>query len=193
MQQEKARISDNQHKKRSHNKESFSKHSDDASLGNESFSTKRTDATKFVTSTDMYGSHIKKMISSAKLRTSFSSSTAEVPTSSSTSTSTSTSPFEVSSKQQSMVDERDISLAMRTLDALETVLAPRFITCAQMYVLLSHLPGGAKNVEISKHSTFRVELIVRLFTLLTDIIHFDFVIKVANTIMVLIIVHNSEH
>ena len=32
-------------------------------------------------------------------------------------------------------------------------------------------------MQLNEHSTFRVELIVRLFSILTDVINFDFVIK----------------
>ena len=130
----------------------------------------------------MYGSHIKKMISSAKSRNSFSNATIE---GTETETETETETPSVSNKDDvvpSVVDERDISLAVRALDALETVLAPRLITCAQMYVLLSHFPDSAKNITISKHSTFRVELIVRFFTIIADMIHFDFILKVRSYI-----------
>jgi hypothetical protein len=66
-------------------------------------------------------------------------------------------------------------IAARVIDAFETILAGRFLTCAQLALLIDRYPGG--NIQINAYSTYRVELIVSLFSYLVDVINFDIVLK----------------
>ncbi len=66
-------------------------------------------------------------------------------------------------------------IAMRIIDALEMILAGRFITCAQLSLLVERLPAG--NVSLHALATYRVELIISLFSRIKDLINFDFVLK----------------
>lgn len=127
---------------------SLSLHSASAGSSGNSTSNEPPVAAAFVTSTEIYGSHIKKLMSAAEKG----------------------QPLGYDTDS-----DIDFMIAMRTLDAVESVLAPRLITCAQLCVLLLNFPNG-KGV-LNEHATFRVELIVRLYSILTDLVNFDIVLR----------------
>jgi hypothetical protein len=66
-------------------------------------------------------------------------------------------------------------IAMRVIDALEMILAGRYLTCAQLSLIVERLPGG--ELRLHDLATYRVELIVSLFSRIKDLINFDFVLK----------------
>lgn len=63
----------------------------------------------------------------------------------------------------------------RYLDALEIILAGRFITCAQMGLLLEKFPCG--DARIDAFATYRVELIISLFSRIVDKVNFEYVLR----------------
>jgi hypothetical protein len=66
-------------------------------------------------------------------------------------------------------------IAMRVLDALETILSGRYLTCIQLAFVLEKFPFG--NILINDYSTYRVELIISLFSRINDIVNFEYVLK----------------
>ena len=64
---------------------------------------------------------------------------------------------------------------MRTIDVLETAIAGRSITCAQLEIIATTLVEG--KYYIDKFCSLRVELIIRLFTQLSDLVNFDIVLR----------------
>lgn len=67
------------------------------------------------------------------------------------------------------------TICLRLLDALEMLLIGRKLTCAQLSIIIDRFPLG--NLLINPTSTFRVELIVSLFSNLVDPINFEYILK----------------
>ncbi len=65
-------------------------------------------------------------------------------------------------------------IAHRTMDMLESALSGRFLNCAQLALIAARFPS---ETEHSEYTTFKVEIIVRLFSHLVDVINFDYVLK----------------
>ena len=51
----------------------------------------------------------------------------------------------------------------------------RYLNCAQLALIVNKFPDGSE--LHNEYSTYRVELIVRLFSRLVDLINFDYVLK----------------
>ncbi len=66
-------------------------------------------------------------------------------------------------------------IASRVLDALETILSGRYLTCAQIGIILEKFPFG--NIMMNDYSTYRVELIISLFSRIVDLINMEYVFK----------------
>lgn len=66
-------------------------------------------------------------------------------------------------------------IALRILDALETLLMGRFISSAQLATLTETFPSG--DTFINDYSTFRTEMIVTLFPRVIDLYNFDMVLR----------------
>lgn len=66
-------------------------------------------------------------------------------------------------------------IAIRILDALETVLAGRYVTSAQVGMIAERFPFG--NLRMSEFGTYRVELIVSLFSRIIDVVNFEYVLR----------------
>lgn len=66
-------------------------------------------------------------------------------------------------------------IAMRYLDALEIILAGRLITCAQLGLITEKFPFG--NQLFDDFGTYRVELIVSLYSRVIDKINMEYVLK----------------
>ncbi|RYG68846.1 hypothetical protein EON64_04230 [archaeon] len=75
---------------------------------------------------------------------------------------------------ENVMIDRDL-IAVRILDALETVLAGRYLTSGQLGYIVEKFPFG--NLQMSEFGTFRVELIISLFSRLTDLINFEYVLQ----------------
>jgi hypothetical protein len=69
-------------------------------------------------------------------------------------------------------------IAGRLLEAVEYSIGGRWITCNQLALMVERFPGG--NRTINEFGTYRVELIVMLFSRIVDIINFDYVLKELN-------------
>ncbi len=66
-------------------------------------------------------------------------------------------------------------IAARTMDVLESALSGRYLNCAQLALIAYKFPEGAE--LHNDYATHRVELIVRLFSRLVDVVNFDYVLK----------------
>jgi hypothetical protein len=66
-------------------------------------------------------------------------------------------------------------VADRILQTLKFSLAGRFLNCFQLAILVNHFPDGY--MPCGEFSTYRVELIISLFSRLVDLINFDYVLK----------------
>lgn len=86
---------------------------------------------------------------------------------------------------ENVMMEREL-IAIRILDALETVLAGRYLTCAQVGLIVERFPFG--NVKHSDFGSFRVELIVSLFSRITDIINFEYVLKELDNVEIAMVI-----
>lgn len=75
---------------------------------------------------------------------------------------------------QNVTMERSL-IAIRILDALETVLAGRYLTSAQLGSIVERFPFG--QLKLSDFGTYRVELIISLFSRITDLVNFEYVLK----------------
>lgn len=63
----------------------------------------------------------------------------------------------------------------RILEILKFTLAARFITCVQLALLVERFPDGF--MPCGDFSTYRVELIVSLYSRVVDVINMDYVLK----------------
>lgn len=77
-----------------------------------------------------------------------------------------------------MIDSGTVDAAIiaeRLLETLKFALAGRFLTAVQLALLVERFPEGY--IPCGDFSTYRVELIVSLYTRVVDIINIDYVLK----------------
>ena len=70
-------------------------------------------------------------------------------------------------------------IAERILEFLENTLAGRYLTCAQLAMIIDRYPDG--NLEYGEYGTYRVMLIISLFPNIVDLINIDIILKDLST------------
>ena len=66
-------------------------------------------------------------------------------------------------------------LAAKILEACLEIFSGICVTCSQLSIILNQFPRGT--AEATNYSTFRVELVIRLFTQIIDKVNFDIILR----------------